>query len=69
MGLMIVLLSLFISYKFIKLLCRLCKRIIERVVYNLCSRQEFLADLKRFERDLIRMEMLSRLRDKENSSV
>ncbi|AHH11749.1 hypothetical protein BCO_0011202 (plasmid) [Borrelia coriaceae ATCC 43381] len=68
MGLMIVL-SLFISYKLIKFLCGLCKRIIERVVYNLYSRQEFLADLKRFEHDLIRMEMLSRLRDKENSSV
>ncbi|UPA16932.1 hypothetical protein bcCo53_001099 (plasmid) [Borrelia coriaceae] len=60
---------LFIFYKLVGFLCRLCKRFIERVVYNLCSRQEFLEDLKRFEHDLIRMEMLNRLNDKENSNV
>ncbi|UPA18410.1 hypothetical protein [Borrelia puertoricensis] len=69
MRFMFIALFLVITYKILKFLCKFGVRSIKNLVQAYYARQEFLENLERLDCDLRRMELLSRIHDKESSGV
>ncbi|UPA18793.1 hypothetical protein [Borrelia puertoricensis] len=69
MRFMFMVLFVVITYKILRFLCKFGVRIIKNLFQAYYARREFLENLERLDCDLRRMELLSRLSDKESSGV
>ncbi|WP_434757165.1 hypothetical protein bpuCAU1_000915 (plasmid) [Borrelia puertoricensis] len=69
MRFMFMVLFVVITYKILKFLCKFGVRSIKNLIQAYYARREFLENLERLDCDLRRMELLSRIHDKESSGV